>query len=228
MRRLAARLSAHTEMLLLLVILLLAAILDPGQPLFPDPVERRRPDRELFGHGRPGAGRVRRAGCGRDRHLVRRHRFGRAIRHGLCRDRLGPACAALHRARAGRRPGAGLSERGADLLSARRVDHHHHRHHERLLRAPDVDHRRQVDLQSARLVVDPRGPVPDRDRQRRPRADHPADPGGGAGGPAHLAADDPHLRRPPAHRHGRQSRGRAPARHRHRRPCISWPTAISA
>ena len=47
--------------------------------------------------------------------------------------------------------------------------------------------------------------------------DHPADPGGGAGGPAHLAADDPHLRRPPAHRHGRQSRGGAPARHRHRR-----------
>ena len=152
---LAARLTAHTEVLLLLVILLLGRRPDPGQPLFPDPLERRRPDRELLGHGRPGAGRVRRAGGGRDRHLVRGDRLGRAIRHGLCRHRLGPAGAAVHRARACRRPGARLPQRGADLLSARRLDHHHHRHHERLLRAPDVADRRQVDLRPARLVGRP-------------------------------------------------------------------------
>ena len=90
-------------------------------------------------HGRPGAGRVRGAGGRRHRHLVRRHRLGRAIRHrvsspppGDCRHRsaspLGPA----------RRAGARLPQRGADPLSARHLDHHHHRHHERLFRAADV------------------------------------------------------------------------------------------
>ena len=89
----------------------------------------------------------------------------------------------LHRARlAGSGLALGLPERGVDPLSARGLDHHHHRHHERLFRAADVGHRGQVDLCPARLVVDAGRLVPDRDRQRRPGADHPADPGGGAGG----------------------------------------------
>ena len=78
-----------------------------------------------------------------------------------------PAVACIALGLAGR-TGARLRQRGADLLSARHLDHHHHRHHERLLRAPDVGDRRQVDLQPAGLVVVAHRALADRDRRRRP------------------------------------------------------------
>ena len=89
MRELASRLAAHTEMLLLLVILLLGAILDVASPYFltlsniVDLIESYSVTAVL------AAGRVRRAGGRRDRHLVRRHGLGSAIRRGLCRHRMG-------------------------------------------------------------------------------------------------------------------------------------------
>ena len=229
MRDLAARLTAHTEGLLLLVILLLGALLTVLSPYFltlsnvVDLIESYSVTTVLA----LGVFVVLVAG-GIDISFAATASVAQyvtayvATAWGLP----APLCIALGPAG---RPGAGLPQRGADLLSARHLDHHHHRHHERLLRAPDVADRRQVDLRPARLVVDarralcrPRPPNGDLVRITLPILV------AALAALADLAADDPH--RPPA---GSSPPWAATPRPRAgwastSAPCISWPTAISA
>ena len=186
----------------------------------------------LFGHDHPRRGRVRGAGVRRHRHLVRRHRLGRAVSR---RPIVGDALRRAGAARPSRWPallGIALGCINALLTYYLRVasiivtiatiEH--------LLRAAHLFHRRHARSTTCRtggrtrvvVLPRPRPPTATSSRITLPIVVMVAVVA------AHPAPDDPHRGRPPDLCAGRQSRGGEPGRHRHPAASSSSSTAISA